>query len=346
MKLARLRHDPGVLADFYSEALQHCGALCERTWYDRLDVVAEGPTARLWNDSGGLYQTELRFPSIETEGALEVGRDVFPGCPLTFRLAEKLNAKPMTLERLVMATNSTASRPPSMDVAEKTWKNRWPGCLRWRLEAPFAAGFHFSLLTLVRCEIQAMDQRWSLHRVAISLPNGELDDALAADSFLEPAPPDAPLPSWPTPDPAAWHELLSAGIQADFREELAEVRVRQARYLRRELERVDQYFEGYARELETRKSRGWTDREVAAAKLQQLTDRLKAAKAEHERRRQDQVHRHEIRVVPHLDALMLIGEPAWQTTVSMVEDHRVQSVRSHFVPRTRRWYRESHVVAT
>ena len=42
MKLNRATHDPGQLLEFYEEGLTALGALCERTWHDRLEVVAEG----------------------------------------------------------------------------------------------------------------------------------------------------------------------------------------------------------------------------------------------------------------------------------------------------------------
>ena len=49
MKLNRTPHDPGELLGFYEAGLTALGALCERTWHDGLEVVAEGPAARLWN---------------------------------------------------------------------------------------------------------------------------------------------------------------------------------------------------------------------------------------------------------------------------------------------------------
>jgi len=62
MKIERLAPSPGAIADFYEEALPALGAVCERTWHDRLEVVAEGTAARLWNDSGELHEVELWFP--------------------------------------------------------------------------------------------------------------------------------------------------------------------------------------------------------------------------------------------------------------------------------------------
>ena len=66
-------------------------------------------------------------------------------------------------------------------------------------------------------------------------------------------------------------------------------------------------------------------------------DRLAAAKAEHVRRRADQVARHEIRVHPHLDALLLVAEPAWLARLEIQRRHDPQEVAACFVPRSRRW---------
>lgn len=88
--------------------------------------------------------------------------------------------------------------------------------------------------------------------------------------------------------------------------ELADVRVRQENRLRRELERVDDYFENYERELAERAGRGG-----GSAKIK-LANRLAVAKAEHARHRADQVARHEIAIVPYVDGLLLVAEPAWR----------------------------------
>jgi len=66
MILSRLPNDPGPLVDFYQQALEHLGAVCERTWFDRLQLVAEGRAARLWNDDGALHEAELHFPAPDT----------------------------------------------------------------------------------------------------------------------------------------------------------------------------------------------------------------------------------------------------------------------------------------
>ena len=180
MKLDRASHDPGQLLEFYEEGMAALGALCERTWHDRLEVVAEGRAATLWNPQGTLHEVELHFMPSDTTSARDAAREVFPGCPLTFQLAEALRPMPLALERFVLADDA-ASRPPDSAVAEKLWRSQFANTSRWQLAAPFKADFHFSLIAVARCEIQAMDQHWSLHRLAISLPGGESDEALARD---------------------------------------------------------------------------------------------------------------------------------------------------------------------
>src|SRR2546425_899071 len=163
MKLERLTHSPGTVADFYDEALTSLGALCERTWHDRLEVVAEGDSARLWNQDGSLHEIELWFPPPEDTTPREAAKEVFPGCPLTFRLAEALRPNPLALERVIL-NGGDGARPPTTDVAEKLWRAQFPETNRWRLATPFVAELHYSLVALVRCEIQAIDQHWSLRR--------------------------------------------------------------------------------------------------------------------------------------------------------------------------------------
>ena len=332
MKLARLTHSPGAVADFYDEALTALGALCERTWHDRLEIVAEGDSARLWNADGALHEIELWFPPPENTAPREAAKEVFPGCPLTFRLAETLRPAPLALERVVLP-NDGGARPPGADVAEKLWRAQFPATNRWQLASPFVAERHFSLLALMRCEIQAIDQHWSLRRVAVSLPDGTPDDALAQALDLTQAAPggDEAIP-WPATDPARWREFLRAALEEDLTADLAAIRDRQSQHLGRELERVDDYFEHYEQELAARSAR--TGNKVTQLKA---AARLAAAKAEHTRRRADQVVRHEIRAHTHLEALLLIAEPAWRTELRIEVSHRPRSGPARFVPRARRW---------
>ena len=334
MKLDRATHEPGRLLEFYEDGLSACGALCERTWHDRLEVVAEGPSATLWNPDGALHEVELHFADADATSARDADREVFPGCPLTFRLAEALRPTPLTLDRLVLSGDS-AARPPDAAVAEKLWRSQYADRARWRMAAPFQPDFHFSLATVVRCEIQAMDQQWSLHRLAISLADGRSDEGLARDlGFQQESAADQRI-AWPAADASRWREWLRAAFESEVAGELARVRTRQERSLRRELDRVDDYFENYENELTTRARRSASGNSRA-----RLADRLAAAKAEHARRRSDQVARHEIRVLPHVDALLLVAEAAWRCVLEIEQGRQIRTLPARFVPRARRWERD------
>ena len=329
-----MSHEPGALAGFYEKSLTALGALCERTWHDRLQVVAEGRAARLWNRDGALHEAELFFSPADATGPRDALREVFPGCPLTFQVAELLRPFPLPIERVVLAPEAGA-RPPAAEVAGKLWRSQFPGTTQWRPLTSFTPSHHVSLLVLVRCEVQAIDQHWSLHRLVLSLPDGARDETLAAGLDLAALTAEASGPiEWPSTAPAHWNQRVNAALAEELETELAAIRARQENYLRRELERVDDYFENYARELTARGARSGS----GTAK-QKTAERLAAAQAEHARRRQDQVQRHEIRVIPHCDALLLLAEPAWQATVAVLEQGEMRPRLAHFVPRARRWHR-------
>lgn len=330
MKLDRLAYSPGILIDFFEEGLTALGSLCARPWHDRLEVLAEGPSARLWNPAGTLHDAELQFVPVDATGARDPAREVFPGCPLTSGLAEALRAVPLPLERAVLAAADAHARPPDTAVLEKLWRGQFPDTARWRLDAPVTPNRHFSLVALARCEIQAIDQHWTLHRVAMALPGGERDENLAHHlGFARVVQPSATI-DWPPPDPAQWSVLLKCAFEQDLASELAVIRGRQAMHLGRELARIDGYFERYGRELAARAKR-------SGGKIK-TADRLGAAQAEHARHRADQVARHEITVCPHLDALLLVAEPAWRATLHLERAHQhPQNLVARFVPRSRRW---------
>jgi hypothetical protein len=201
------------------------------------------------------------------------------------------------------------------------------------LAAPFKAEFHFSLIVVARCEIQAMDQHWSLHRLAISLPGGESDEALARDiGFHQETAESTAEIIWPALHPARWRELLQLALENEVAGEMDRVRTRQENSLRRELERIDDYFENYEQELMARTKR--SSNETARTKT---VDRLAAAKAEHGRRRADQLARHEIHVHPHMGALLLVAEKAWRAQLQVQQARQPQTIDALFVPRSRRW---------
>ncbi len=262
MKLERLQPDPGGLLEFYEQGLGALGALCERTWHDRLEVVAEGASSALWKTDGTLHGVELHFAPADATEARDAAREVFPGCQLTFRLAEALRISPLLIERFMLPETSVA-RVPEASVVEKLWRAQFPETTRWQMTAPFQAAFHFSLVALARCEIQAIDQHWSLHRIAVSLPGGELDEDLArAFGFDQTSGGAKDEMVWPTPDPARWAGILKQGFEREIAVDLAGIRARQEESLRRELERIDEYFENYGAELSER-----VGRSSAASKL-------------------------------------------------------------------------------
>jgi hypothetical protein len=309
--------------EFAVEGLQRLGALCERTWHDRLQVLADGPAAAVLGRPGELVETELRFP----EGtALDPVRDVFPGSPLVFRMAEELWKK---LPRVFRAALPCISgRPPPEDVLLRAF-GRNTFASHPSLLQPVKPAWHFSIVALARCEIQAIDQHWSLLQLAFAWPGGQSDDGLASETaFLG----DEPLPqglSWPTPETSAIGALIERNLRQQV--DLGPIRKRQERYLARELARIDAYFLQYKRELQARG--------VRAGKQARFGERLAATEEEHQRRRNDQIHRHEISVTPHLDALLLVAEPAWRTHIRWTEGREPREGPWNYVPRLRSWFR-------
>jgi len=332
MKLDRTTHNPGELLEFYEEGLTTLGALCERTWHDRLEVVAEGRAANLWNSSGMLHEVELHFAPADAAAARDAAREVFPGCPLTFQLTEALRFSPLPLERFILPDSSPA-RPPDSGLLEKLWRAQFSDTNRWQLAGAPKPEHNFTLLASVRCEIQAIHQHWSVHRVALLLPGGEADESLAQEiAFYQAASAADGDIAWPAPDPARWSDLLQRALGQELAGELEHVRARQETSLQRELDRIDEYFDNYESELSTRSQR--TSNENSKARL---GDRLAAAKAEHARRRADQVARHEIRVFPHTDMLLLVAEKAWRIPLKVERARQTRSFEAIFVPRARRW---------
>jgi len=333
MKIPRLDYDPTSALIFYEKSLSALGALSERTWHDRLEVIAEGQAAKLWTEDGGLHQQELLFAPADATGARDPHREVFPGCPLTFHLFEALRSAPLPLEKVVLSL-STHDHIPDRAVLEKLWRSQYPATRRWRLAAEVKPAFHFSLVAVVRCEIQAIDQHWSLHRIAIALPDGEADDLLAREiALLEVAAKDESEVEWLKTEPSHWWPLLRKEIESEMAPDVEVVRSRQHQYLQREIVRLDDYFAHYEQELTQRTSRG------GAASTAKASERLAAARAEHARRRLDQVARHEICVQPHVDALLLTAERCWWASLEVEEQRATEKVSATFVPRARHWFR-------
>jgi hypothetical protein len=328
MKLPRFSAEPGPLLDFFQEGLDRLGAVCERTWHDRLEVVAEGAAARLWQAEGQLCAVELRFPAPDAPGPRDAGQQIFPGCPLTFRLVETLKQQHVPQLRACLAPPLDADKPPVSGVVQKVWQNQF-GRSAQADAGGWTRAWHFSLVAAVRCELQAIDQIWLFHRLAINLADGRQDAALETGlDYFAVQPPVGPVP-WPELAAIPWQEWLTRALTEDLRDDLVEVRRRQEHYLRREIDRIDAYFLNYEQELQTRMQRQHKPEAVARCQ-----DRLRIAAAEHARRRDDQVRRHEIRVIPHVDSLLMTAEIAWQT--SLRERHGAPLVGT-YLPRARRW---------
>jgi hypothetical protein len=333
MKLSRLDYDSASALAFYDVSLSSLGALTERTWHDCLEVVAEGRAAKLWNEDGTLHQQQLLFASADATGARDAQREVFPGCPLTFRLFEALCPAPLAVEKVALSPAAPAHLPDAA-VMEKLWRTQYPATRRWRLAGEIKSAFHFSLVALVRCEIQAIDQHWTLLRLAMSLPEGESDELLARElPLLGPDSNDESTIDWPRMEPARWWPLLRRQIDSEMEPDIELVRSRQQQYLQREIQRLDEYFTQYEHELTQRATR------AGAVSTLKANERLTAARDEHARRRLDQVARHEICVQPHLDAMLVTAERCWGATIEVEEQRAVQIVSAHLVPRARRWFR-------
>lgn len=335
MKLDRLPPEPGALAGFYADALTALGAVVERSWYDRLDVLAEGAAARVWNDSGQLHEFQVRFPAPDQAGPRDAKVEIFPGCPTTFRLTELLNPSPTTVRRVVLEPDRTSRVAPSDEVAAKTWFQSFPDSPKFHQLTPYTATFHFSAVAIARCEIQAIDQVWSAHQVRFSLLDGRRDATLHDDAVLsiDPTPHEAIV--WPTLDNASLQQFLIRILNLELAAELDAIRTRQQRYLNREIRRIDEYFASYEQELRSRRVRAGSN--PAGAK-KSVEDRIAAARTEHLRRRDDQLQRHAIHVKPHLDALLILAEPAWATTAQIRIGRERHPEPVLYVPHARRWH--------
>src|SRR6202011_58450 len=86
MKFPQLPARAEHLMEFFEEGLHSLGAICERSWHDRLEVLAEGDAARLWREDGELFSGEVYFRGTSSPDAANALTEVFPGCALTFRL--------------------------------------------------------------------------------------------------------------------------------------------------------------------------------------------------------------------------------------------------------------------
>jgi hypothetical protein len=330
MKFPKVPAGREHLIEFFEEGLHSLGAICERSWHDRLEVLAEGDAARLWREDGELFSGEVYFRDTSSPDAANAPTEVFPGCSLTFRLVEALWRRYLGHSRVCLSPD-ISTKAPSHEVADKLWQAQFGPHAGWRT-TPFLRTWIFSAVAAVRCEVQASEQSWSSHRFAFTLPNGERDNSLefTLEQLIQVEPAET---EWPSLNSNAMADWVGGALHSELALELSRIKERQQRFLRRELHRVDEYFENYARELRER-----MDRQHKEEAMKRYADRLEATLLEHNRRRTDQIERHTIRVVPHVDALLTVAEPAFGTQVFWQHGRDERIAFALFVPRTRRWY--------
>jgi hypothetical protein len=330
MKFPKIPGRAEHLMEFFEEGLQSLGAICERSWHDRMEVLAESDAAHLWRDDEDLFSGELYFRDAGSPDSTNVETEVFPGCPLTFRLVEALWRQHLSHSKVCLSTEIGVKAPPN-DVADKLWQAQFGLHAGWQV-APFIQTWIFSVLAVVRGEVQANDQSWSCHRFAFTLPTGARDTSL--EFSLEQLSPVEPINAdWPNLDPVLISDWIGRALGNELAAELSRIKERQQLFLRRELNRIDEYFENYGRELRER-----MDRQHKEESIKRYADRLEATRLEHKRRRTDQIERHTIHVVPHVDALLTVAEPAFTTRVTWRAGREEKIVPAIFVPRTRRWH--------
>ncbi len=130
---------------------------------------------------------------------------------------------------------------------------------------PFLLKPHFSLLFALRCEIQAVDQHWTQHRLAIDLVNGKSDSALPDQlEGLSPWNYTAAF-EWPVLRPEDYVSTL-LNLKREAAPLLQAIQKRQSEYLERELRRIDRFFNDYVTELTIRLGR--TQRDETRARLE------------------------------------------------------------------------------
>jgi len=61
MKFPKIPAQAEYLMEFFEESLHSLGAICERSWHDRLEVLAEGDAAHLWQKDDDLFSGSLSF---------------------------------------------------------------------------------------------------------------------------------------------------------------------------------------------------------------------------------------------------------------------------------------------
>ena len=339
MNRSKLKSDPALLIDFFEDSLNRLGAVTERSWHDQLYLLADGPAARIWTDEGNIHETAIRFPHPDSEGEREAKTEVCPGCPLIFKLVEVFRRECSSHLRLILGDPENEA-PPTGEVGKKLWLRQFKDethgpSLRI---GPFRPAWHFSLVICARTEISAIDQNWRLNRLAFALSNGVQDKHLEENLAFLPtlsASGLAESPSWPSINPNSCQEWMRPAILRELNAPLAKIKTRQEGYLERETKRIRTYFRNYRSELKTR-----LRRQRKAESIKRFEDRIDAARAEEERRCQDQLQRYEIRLITHLDALLITAERAWRSDLSWRDGRRTHQESATFLARARRWFRD------
>ncbi len=136
MKFPKIPARAEHLIEFFEDGLHTLGAICERSWHDRMEVLAEGDAARLWRSDDDLFSGELYFRDAGSQGLDNAENEIFPGCPLTFRLAETLWRRHLAYSRVCLCMD-IGVKAPSNDVADKLWQAQFGLHADWRA-APFA----------------------------------------------------------------------------------------------------------------------------------------------------------------------------------------------------------------
>ena len=130
--------------------------MCERTWHDRLEVVAEGEAAKLWNPDGALHEIELAFAPADATAARDASARGVPRLPIN--VPPGGNPAPLPL---AVGTVALPAKPAPTRLIR-----RWPkssgarsfGHDTMAARRPFKGRLSFSLPGWRGAKIQAIDQ--------------------------------------------------------------------------------------------------------------------------------------------------------------------------------------------
>src|SRR4029077_12328265 len=121
MKFPKLPARPEHLMGFFEEGLHSLGAICERSWHDRLEVLAEGDAARLWREDEELFSGEVYLRDTSSNGTPNAQTDVFPCCQLTVRLVEALWRRYLGHSRVCLSPD-ISTKAASKKILNNLWQ--------------------------------------------------------------------------------------------------------------------------------------------------------------------------------------------------------------------------------